>query len=173
VLIGTIGLLALMATGLAANRPSRALDQAIARGQRAPAPSLRLPSLMTGRMVGLRGMRGQVIVLNVWASWCDPCRAEAPVLERWYRRISPLGATVIGIDTFDTTSDATAFIHQLHLTYPMLRDPGGQAKQKLGVTGFPESFVTDRNGRVAALTRGPIDDAFMRATVVPLISERS
>jgi cytochrome c biogenesis protein CcmG/thiol:disulfide interchange protein DsbE len=164
---------ALLADGLAASRPSRALDAAIAQGQRAQAPPLRLRSLLTGRTYTLRMFRGRVVVLNVWASWCEPCRAEAPVLERWYRRITPLGGTVLGVDTFDATSDAKSFIRQLHLTYPMLRDPGGEVRQAFGVTGFPESFVVDRRGRVAALLRGPVDNAFMLATLVPLLAERS
>jgi cytochrome c biogenesis protein CcmG/thiol:disulfide interchange protein DsbE len=154
------------------SRPDRALDQALAWGKRSPAPTLRLPSLATGRIVSLRAWRGDVVP-NVWASWCGPCRFEASVLERWYRRIAGRGGTVLGIDTFDVTSDATSFIRQYHLTYLMLRDVGGEAKQKLGVTGFPESFVVDRSGRVAALERGPIDDSFMQGIVAPLLSERS
>jgi cytochrome c biogenesis protein CcmG/thiol:disulfide interchange protein DsbE len=173
VLIVSAGMLTLLAAGLAANRPDRALDQALARGKRSPAPSLRLPSLATGRIVSLRAWRGDVVVVNVWASWCGPCRIEAPVLERWYRRAEGRGGIVLGIDTFDVTSDATSFIRRYHLTYPMLRDLDGQAKQKLGVTGFPESFVVDRSGRVAALERGPIDGSFMQGTVIPLLNERS
>ena len=173
VLLGTTAILVLLAFGLAATRPSRALDQAIARGQRVKEPSVRLASVTTGTLVTLRAFRGRVVLVNIWASWCGPCRVDALVLERWYRRISGLGGTVVGIDTFDVTSDALSFIHQLHLTYPMLRDPGGQAKSKFGVTGFPESFVIDRAGRVAALVRGPVDDAFMQATVLPLLSEKS
>jgi cytochrome c biogenesis protein CcmG, thiol:disulfide interchange protein DsbE len=171
VLLGTVGVLALLAYGLVANRPSRTLDQAIARGQRAVAPSVTLASLTSGKSLSLRGFRGRVVVVNVWASWCGPCQGEAPVLEHWYERISGLGATVVGIDTFDVRSDAMSFVRQFHLTYPLLRDPTGRAKAKFGVTGFPETFVIDRNGRVAALERGPIDDAFMQNTVVPLLSE--
>jgi cytochrome c biogenesis protein CcmG/thiol:disulfide interchange protein DsbE len=114
-----------------------------------------------------------VVILNVWASWCQPCAAEAPLLERWYRRISPLGGTVIGVDTFDTRTDAASFIRRLHLTYPMLRDPSGTVNNLFGVTGFPESFVIDRQGRVAALQRGPVSDAFLQATVLPLLTQKS
>jgi len=172
-LLVTIAILGLLAYGLSANRPSRSLDAAIAKGRRAAAPQLTLASLTTGRRSSLRSLRGRVVVLNVWASWCGPCQSEAPLLERWYRRIQSAGGTVVGIDTFDVTSDARSFIRQFHLTYPMLRDPGGKAKSELGVTGFPETFVLDRTGHVAALDRGPIDDGFMQGTVVPLLFERS
>lgn len=172
-LVATIGVLVLLALGLSANRPSRILDAAIAEGQRAPAPPITLASLTTGRMASLRSLRGRIVVVNVWASWCGPCQTEAPVLERWYRKIRPQGGTVVGIDTFDLTTDAQAFIRRFGLTYPMLRDPGGVAKGKLGVAGFPESFVIDRSGRVAALDRGPIDDGFMQGTVLPLLADRS
>lgn len=170
-LVGIAAVVGLLAAGLSEGRPSRALDQAIAAGQRAPAPATRLPALSGGRIYTLRAFRGQVVVLNVWASWCQPCQAEAPLLERWYRRIRSLGGTVVGVDTFDTTTDATSFIRHFRLTYPMLRDPGGQVKNAFGVTGFPESFVIDRHGRVAALERGPVDDGFMEATVLPLLAQ--
>jgi cytochrome c biogenesis protein CcmG/thiol:disulfide interchange protein DsbE len=169
VLFATVGTLVLLALGLAANHPSRALDQAIAQGRRAVAPSISLPSLSTGRTYTLRAFRGHVVVLNLWASWCEPCRAEAPVLERWSRQIAARGGSVVGVDTFDATSDARSFVRQLHLTYPILRDPGGAVKTSFGVTGFPESFVIDPSGRVAAIARGPVTDGFMRSAVVPLL----
>lgn len=172
-LLVTIAVLGLLAYGLSANRPSRVLDQAIAKGRRAPVPALTLASLTTGRRESLRALRGRVVLVNVWASWCGACQSEAPVLERWYRKIRSQGGTVLGIDSYDVTSDAQAFIRQFHLTYPMLRDPGGQAKSTLGITGFPESFVLDRSGHVAALARGPVNDSFMQNTVVPLLAERS
>jgi cytochrome c biogenesis protein CcmG/thiol:disulfide interchange protein DsbE len=171
VLLGTVGVLTLLAYGLEANRPNRSLDQAIAHGQRAPAPAVTLPTLGSGSASSLQALRGHVVVVNIWASWCGPCQSEAPVLQHWYGRIRRLGGTVVGIDTFDARSDATSFINKLHLTYPMWRDPEGQAKSKFGATGFPESFVIDRDGRVAAIERGPVKDAFMQGTVLPLLAE--
>jgi len=172
-LLVTIAALALLAYGLSANRPSRSLDEAIAKGKRAPAPPITLASLTTGRPVTLKSLRGKVVLVNVWASWCGPCQGEAPLLQSWYDRIRSSGGTVVGIDTFDVTSDARAFIRQFHLTYPELRDPSGQAKAKLGVTGFPESFVLDRSGHVAALQRGPVTSGFMQGTMLPLLAERT
>jgi cytochrome c biogenesis protein CcmG/thiol:disulfide interchange protein DsbE len=168
VLVGVAGTLALLAAGLAANHPTRALDTAMAAGHRPSAPTVSLPLLGRPGQLTLAGLRGQVVVLNVWASWCDPCRGEAPILERWYRRLRADRVTVVGVDTFDASSDARSFIRQLRLSYPMVRDPAGEVKNAYGVTGFPESFVIDRRGRVAALVRGPVDDNFMRSVVMPL-----
>lgn len=95
VLFATIGVLVLLAYGLAANRPSRTLDQAIARGQRAAAPNVTLPSLTSGKLVSLQRFRGRIVVVNVWASWCGPCQGEAPVLDRRYKRIARSGGTVV------------------------------------------------------------------------------
>jgi cytochrome c biogenesis protein CcmG, thiol:disulfide interchange protein DsbE len=171
VVCGVAALLALLGYGLAANKPDRGLDRAVARGERKPAPALQLPRLDGRGSTSLFGYRGKVVVLNVWASWCLPCRQESPLLERWHRRLLSRGGTVLGVDALDVTGDARAFIRRYRLTYPQLRDKGGDTLQRYGVVAYPESFVIDRRGRIAATRRGPVDDSFMRRRVVPLLRE--
>jgi cytochrome c biogenesis protein CcmG, thiol:disulfide interchange protein DsbE len=170
VALGVVALLGLLVYGVKATGPGHTLDDAIARGERPIAPAVALPRLQGGSTTTLAHYRGRVVVLNYWASWCTPCRQESPLLERWHQRISARGGTVLGIDSLDVTSDARAFIGRFRLTYPMLRDRDGDTQKRFGVTGYPETLVVDRRGRIAALQRGPVDDAFLRRTVLPLLS---
>jgi cytochrome c biogenesis protein CcmG, thiol:disulfide interchange protein DsbE len=167
-----LALIALLAYGLAQNEPDRGVDEALARGERSPAPAFELPKLGGGGSESLADYRGKVVVLNFWASWCKPCRDESPLLERWHRRIRDRGATVLGVDILDVTGRAQDFVDEYGLTYPMLKDKDGEGLDKFGVVAYPETFVIDRQGRIAAVARGPVDDAFMRRNVAPLV-ERS
>ena len=167
-----LALIALLAYGLAQNEPDRGVDEALARGERSPAPAFELPKLGGGGSESLADYRGQVVVLNFWASWCKPCRDESPLLERWHRRIRDRGATVLGVDILDVTGRAQDFVDEYGLTYPILKDKDGEGLDKFGVVAYPETFVIDRQGRIAAVARGPVDDAFMRRNVAPLL-ERS
>jgi cytochrome c biogenesis protein CcmG/thiol:disulfide interchange protein DsbE len=173
VLAVVVALLALLAYGIAQNEPDRSVDRAVASGQRESAPSLELPRLSGEGRASLADFKGKVVVLNFWASWCGPCRDESPLLQRWQRRIEPQDATVLGVDALDVTSDARAFIRKYALTYPMLRDGGGETRARFGIAGFPETFVIDRQGRIAAVQRGPVTERFMREQVAPLLEERT
>ena len=164
-----LALIALLAYGLAQNEPDRGVDEALARGERSPAPAFDLPKLGGGGSTSLADYRGQVVVLNFWASWCKPCREESPLLERWHRRIRDRGATVLGVDILDVTGRAQAFVDEFDLTYPMLKDKDGEGLDKFGVVAYPETFVIDRQGRIAAVQRGPVDERFMRSQVEPLL----
>ena len=167
-----VALVLLLAYGLASNEPDRGFEAAAAAGRPEPAPALELPRLGTPGRGTLADYRGQVVVLNFWASWCEPCRAEAPLLERWHRRASRGGhGTVLGVDIQDVDSDALDFIDEFGLTYPMLRDGPGDSREDFGILGLPETFVIDRQGRVAAVRRGPVDEVFMRRTVAPLLEK--
>jgi cytochrome c biogenesis protein CcmG/thiol:disulfide interchange protein DsbE len=167
-----VALFALLAYGLAQNEPDRAVDEALARGERKEAPALELPKLGGGGSAALADYRGQVVVLNFWASWCEPCKDESPLLQRWHRRMQARGGTVLGVDMYDVTSPAQDFIDEYGLTYPMLKDKDGEGVKQFGVVAYPETFVIDRRGRIAAVARGPVDEEFMRRSVAPLL-ERS
>jgi cytochrome c biogenesis protein CcmG, thiol:disulfide interchange protein DsbE len=166
-------LVALLAYGLSANEPDRKIDRAVARGERTDTPKLELSLLSGSGKASLADYRGKVVVLNFWASWCDPCRTESPLLERWHSRIKPSGGTVLGVDILDVTSDARDFVRKYGLTYPMLRDGSGHSQGEFGVGGLPETFVLDRRGRIAATRRGPVDERFLREQVLPLLRERA
>jgi cytochrome c biogenesis protein CcmG/thiol:disulfide interchange protein DsbE len=170
---GVLALVGLLAYGLSRNEPDRSIEQALAKGERTPAPELRLPRLSGGGVVSLADYRGRVVLLNFWASWCVPCRKESPLLQRWHERMVRRGGTVLGVDVLDVTSDARDFVDEYRLGYPMLRDRDGDGLEKLGVVAYPESFAIDRRGRIAASRRGPVDGAWLRRHVTPLLREPS
>ena len=172
-IVVAVALIGLLGYGLGSKRPDRGIEQALARGEKVKAPVFELPRLGEQGRTALSELRGKVVVLNIWASWCDPCRAESPLLERWHRRISGDGeATVLGVDVLDVSSDAKAFVREYDLSYPQLRDSEDSVRSDYGATGVPETVVIDRQGRIAAVRRGPVDEAFMREEVLPLV-ERS
>jgi cytochrome c biogenesis protein CcmG, thiol:disulfide interchange protein DsbE len=171
VICAVLALVALLAYGLAANEPDRGVEEALSSGTREQAPPLELPKLSGVGTESLEDYRGKVVVLNFWASWCKPCREESPLLDRWHRRMKRGGGTVLGVDTLDLTTDARDFIREYELSYPMLRDGEGESRESFGIVGFPETFVIDRRGRIAAVRRGPVDDFFMRSQVAPLLRQ--
>lgn len=173
VMCALLALVALLAYGLASNEPDREVEEALAQGERERAPELELPRLSGGGSESLEDYRGQVVVLNFWASWCEPCREESPLLQRWHERLEKRDATVLGVDAFDEIGRARAFVREYGLTYPMLRDGAGKTREDFGILGFPETFVIDRAGRIAAVQRGPVGEEFMREQVLPLLRQPS
>ncbi len=114
--------------------------------------------------------RGDWVLVNLWASWCLPCRDEAPALERWWRRHRDEGVTVLGINVQDNSEDALAFLDEFGATYPQLRSVGGERSDAFGSTGVPENFLVDPDGRLALIRRGPVDERFLRENVDPLVA---
>lgn len=173
-MIGVVALLGLLVYGLSSTGPDRGIDQSLAQGKSKPAPGFELPDLAGGRERRIADYRGKVVVMNFWASWCDPCRSESPLLQRWHERISKDGkGTVLGIDVLDVSGDAREFVREYGLTYRQLRDPKDELRPEYGVSGVPETVVIDPRGRIVAIKRGPVDDAFMRRHVLPLVGGRA
>jgi cytochrome c biogenesis protein CcmG, thiol:disulfide interchange protein DsbE len=173
VLCALVALVALLAYGLSESEPDRRVEESLRSGERNAAPALELPRLSGVGAATLEDYRGKVVVLNFWASWCDPCRKESPLLQRWHNRVEKRQGTVLGVDVQDVTGDAREFISEYGLTYPMLRDGEGLTRETFAIVGFPETFVLDRRGRITAVRRGPVDERFMRERVVPLLREKA
>jgi cytochrome c biogenesis protein CcmG/thiol:disulfide interchange protein DsbE len=170
--VGLVALIALLlGYGVFVQHAGRGIDRALADGKRPSAPVLRLPLLGAPGTASTSDWRGHVVVVNFWASWCGPCRDESPLLERWQHRLTAGRGLVLGVDVVDADSDALRFARQMGLTYPLLHDRDGATARRFGVHGYPETVVLDRRGRIAAVRRGPVDDAFMHARVQPLLKE--
>jgi cytochrome c biogenesis protein CcmG/thiol:disulfide interchange protein DsbE len=139
-----------------------------------PAPDKQLSQLGGAGTGDIADYRGKWVLVNFWASWCAPCRSEAPALESFQRRHAPDGFTVLGINLDDNTDDATAFVRRYGLTYPQLRDgDGSDRRDAYGMTGFPESFLVDPTGKLALIRRGAVDESYLTDQVAPLIRSRS
>ena len=173
VVLGVVALLGVLTYGVTSSGHIETIDNALAEGRRVPAPALALSPLAAKAPTSLSDYRGKVVVLNFWASWCVPCRDESPLLQRWHERIHSDGGTVLGVNVLDVRSDARAFVAEYGLTYPMLRDGSSDSSDAFGVIGYPETFVIDRRGRIAAVTHGPVDESDLRRQVLPLLQEKT
>lgn len=132
-----------------------------------PVPDRELPRLRGNGQGSIADYRGRWVLVNLWASWCVPCRQEAPVLERFQRRYRDRGVTVLGIDVQDNSSDALDFLRGYPTSYPQLRSTGDERSDAFGSTGVPENFLVDPRGRLALIWRGPVDDRLLRERFLP------
>ncbi len=132
-------------------------------------PDADLPALAGEGSGRVGDYRGKWVLVNVWASWCDPCREESPALQRFHERHRDDDFTVLGIDSRDVSGDALEFVAEFGLTYPQLHDDTGRRPDELGMTGFPESFLVDPEGKVALVRPGPVTGEYLEASVAPLI----
>ncbi|MGA8745586.1 MAG: redoxin domain-containing protein [Solirubrobacterales bacterium] len=161
-LLAVIALIALLVYGLASKG-----TPAVSVGETAPAGAL--PRLSGAGSGSLADYRGRWVLVNFWASWCIPCRQEAPALERFQRTHVGPSFTVLGIDTRDLSDDGQRFVHQYGLTYPQLRDGDGQRAHEFGSTGVPENFLVDPEGRLRLINRGPVDAQYLHTYVAPML----
>jgi cytochrome c biogenesis protein CcmG/thiol:disulfide interchange protein DsbE len=162
--LAVLALVGLLVYGLVQKGSSR-----VTVGEQVPTTSL--PRLEGGGDASLAQYEGRWVLVNFWASWCIPCREEAPALEKFQRQHGGSTFTVLGIDTRDLTDDGRAFADKYGLSYPQLRDGDGGAAHGFGTTGVPENFLLDPTGKVRWLLPGPVDDQYLEEQVEPFLPQ--
>jgi cytochrome c biogenesis protein CcmG, thiol:disulfide interchange protein DsbE len=161
-IVVAVAIVALLVVGLISKGNSR-----LAVGATAPSPSL--PKLEEPGNGSLKEYRGKWVLVNFWASWCIPCRDEAPALEQFQKEHGSKNFTVVGIDTQDLSDDGTKFAKEFELSYPQLHDGNGDNGHEFGTTGVPENYLIEPSGKLAWAVPGPVDARILKEQVATRI----
>jgi cytochrome c biogenesis protein CcmG, thiol:disulfide interchange protein DsbE len=139
-------------------------------GQRPAAPNFSLPRLDGRGDVALKSFRGKVVLLNFWASWCPPCKVEAPQFNLIQRQYARRGVAVVGVDSQDFASDARTWAHDMHVSYTLVHDSSNDVTNRWGVTsGFPVTFVINRQGSVQKMFVTQVTGEMLQRAIRPLL----
>ena len=168
-------MLIVLAFGAAWTFASRALAVASPASPRQgfAAPDFTL-DLLGGGEVTLSDLRGKPVVVNLWASWCPPCRAEMPAIQKVYQDYKDLGLVVLGVNTTnqDSEADAAAFVRDYGLTFPIPLDRDGSVSVRYALRGLPTTFFIDREGIIrSVVVGGPMSEAVIRSNVEDLLKK--
>lgn len=151
------------------------LGWGLARAQKSPISSGSAPDFtftsFDGKTLTLSKLRGQVVVVNFWASWCPPCRVEAPYLEQTWRKYKDRGVVFVGVDYADTEPNALAYIKEFDITYFNGPDLGTRISQSYNIKGVPETYYVARNGEVRGNTIGPLSPPQLDQKIDGLLAE--
>jgi cytochrome c biogenesis protein CcmG, thiol:disulfide interchange protein DsbE len=160
-----LALLAVTAFQMRLNGPLAA--GRVGAGERAPDFTLQT---FDGETVTLSDLRGQVVVVNFWASWCKPCEEEAADLENTWLAYRDQGVVLVGIAYVDTETAARRYIERFQVTYPNGLDLGTRISHRYRVRSVPETFVVDRDGQLVAVFIGPVKQADLQSRIEPLLA---
>jgi cytochrome c biogenesis protein CcmG/thiol:disulfide interchange protein DsbE len=142
------------------------LGDSVNDGERPSAPAFTLERLDGKGEISLASYRGKAVVLNFWASWCEPCKEESEVLERAWQEYRDRGVVFVGIDAMDAAGEARQFAERYGLSYPLVYDGPGETVGRYGVTGFPETWFVSRDGRlVGERVQGPVTEERLRENI--------
>lgn len=151
------------------------LGWGLARAQAGPRSAGRAPefSLNTyeGETIALSDLRGRVVVVNFWASWCPPCRDEAAYLEDTWRAYQERGVMFLGVDYVDTETEARAYLSEFDITYPNGPDTGTRISQSFRMQGVPETYFIGKDGTLRGLKVGPLAPPELDEWLGPLLAE--
>lgn len=171
-LVPLIGILALFGWRLAARQGPSGGPGVNSVGQLAELRQREVPEIplrsFDGRDVRLADLRGQVVVLNFWGSWCIPCREEAPALERVWQAKRNADVQFVGVNVWEAETDAFNFVREQRISYLNLLDPAGRLAIELGLTGIPETYFVNREGKLVRRWIGPITDERLQSLVAEL-----
>lgn len=155
---------------VAASGPSSAVATTPAPRENHPAPDFTLVDL-AGSQVRLGDLRGQVVLVNVWATWCPPCRAEMPMIQAAYEQYRERGFTVLAVNLREDPRTVAAYMQEMGLTFPALLDSDGAVSTTYQALVLPSSFFIDKAGVVRAVYRGPMARSVVAGTVEQLLAE--
>ncbi len=134
-----------------------------------PVPDRELPVLGAKGTRDIADYRGEWVLVNLWSSWCGPCRQETPALQGFWKHHRGHGITVLGINVQDNSDDALAFLREVHASFPELRSVGAERSEAFGASGVPENFLVNPKGRLALIWRQPVDEEILREQFLPVI----
>jgi thiol-disulfide isomerase/thioredoxin len=170
IVLGALALAYLFWSEAGASNVPGGYESAIPLAVDYPAPKLSLVDL-DKRDVSLADYTGQVVLVNNWAFWCPPCRAELPILERYYQDHHAQGFTIIGIESGSSAQTVRQYVEQYKLTYPIWLDPRIKAVAAFGNRSLPNSYVIDGVGQVRLGWTGPISREMLEKYVTPLLEK--
>ncbi|MBN1220319.1 MAG: TlpA family protein disulfide reductase [Anaerolineae bacterium] len=160
-----LGFLAIVATNL------QNIESTDLAGRKAPDFSLTLFDQFEQDKIALAELRGQVVLINFWASWCLECYKEADILEQAWRDYQDKGVIFIGIDYLDTEKEGLAYMAKYNITYPSGPDLGDKISRDYAITGVPETFIIDKNGNIVHVQIGPITKPQLYGLLDKLVSQ--